>query len=176
MLTLMLLARFQLQQVAAGHLFLFSMPWDAPPSAIELIDAKLSVAETQTAAVVVVAVIALVLMITGPVATKRLREQKLFSRSLQIVFAVAVCADMFSTVWFFHVQGIDFEFHPAIRLFGYAYGRTMGPIAGKLIQAAGVLYVAMLLKGRGILLIYCVSAVYMAAAIYNVLQTVSAIN
>ncbi len=173
---LMFLANDQLQRVATGQLFLFTMPWDAAPTHVELVDAKLSVAETQTAAVFAVAAIGLAVMMTGPAVLKTVRQQTLVSRILLLGFTIAVLADMLSTVWFFHAQGIDFEFHPAIRLFGYAYGRTIGPIAGKLIQAGGIIYVAVLLKGRASFLIYLTSAVYLAASIYNVSQTLAALS
>lgn len=171
-----LLAHFELERIAAGKLLLLAFPWEAKPSTVEGIDAKLSVSENYAPALIALLIIGMTVMLTWPIAKKSWQEPRLWTRSVITIFAFAVLADMFSTIWFFHVQGIDFEFHPAIRLFGYAYGRTVGPIAGKLIQAAGILYVAILLKGQGRFLIYVVTAVYLFASIYNVSQTLAVLK
>ena len=174
---LVLLAHFELERVAQGELLLFALPWEAKPATVEIVDAKLSVRENQTSAIIALLIMGIAVMLTGPMAKKSLDERRPMIRSnMAKIFVFAVIADMLSTIWFFHVQGIDFEFHPAIRLFGYAYGRTIGPIAGKLIQAGGIIYVAVLLKGRASFLIYLTSAVYLAASIYNVSQTLAALS
>ena len=174
---LVLLAHFELERVAQGELLLFALPWEAKPATVEIVDAKLSVRENQTSAIIALLIMGIAVMLTGPMAKKSLDERRPMIRSnMAKIFVFAVIADMLSTIWFFHVQGIDFEFHPAIRLFGYAYGRTFGPVAGKLIQAGGIIYVAVLLKGRASFLIYLTSAVYLAASIYNVSQTLAALS
>ena len=83
-------------------------------------------------------------------------------------FGLAVAADLVTTIYFFHVKGIIYELHPGVRLFGYAYGRTVGPILGKAVQALGVLAIASLLGSRGGWLTLAVGAIYLVAAIYNV--------
>ncbi|MEP3479264.1 MAG: hypothetical protein ABJZ55_08460 [Fuerstiella sp.] len=173
----MLLAHFELERVAQGDLLLFALPWEAKPATVEIVDAKLSVRENHTSAIIVLLIMGIAVMLTGPMAKKSLHEQRPLIHSVMAkIFVLAAVADMLSTIWFFHVQGIDFEFHPAIRLFGYAYGRTFGPVAGKLIQAGGIIYVAVLLNGRASFLLYSASAVYLVASIYNIAQTLTALN
>ena len=88
-----------------------------------------------------------------------------------IVFAIAVLADLITTVRFFHSKGIVFELHPGIRLFGYAYGRSVGPVLGKSVQALGLLAVACLLSPRGANgLLIIASAAGGLAAIHNLVN------
>lgn len=166
-------AYFELQRVATGNLLIVAMPWEPIASEFERRDAIQSATDYRLTALVALGAIGLVIAATGPLKLTQTGRPHAFAQKTIIVFSVAVLADLFSTVWFFHAQGIDFEFHPAIRLFGYAYGRTIGPIAGKLIQAAGILYVSVLLNERGNVLISLVSAAYLIAAIYNVAQTLA---
>ena len=91
-------------------------------------------------------------------------------RVLTGVFLLGVLADLATTVWFFHDGGIDLELHPGIRFFGYAYGRTVGPIAGKAVQTLGVLAIARYSGRLGLVLLTIVTCFYAAAAIYNVSQ------
>src|SRR5262245_31527822 len=91
--------------------------------------------------------------------------------SVCLCFAASVIADLATTMWFFHTHGIEFELHPGIRLMGYAYGRTIGPFAGKTIQAIGILLVSVLMpeQWRGKLLLLAAIG-YFAAAVYNLAQ------
>lgn len=175
-LATIVVADIELRRVAAGNLCLLSMPWDSVASDFERHDAIHSAKEHRFIAPVAVGVIGLVIAATGPIVLAEVQKPRGSTPKTIIVFSAAVLADMLSTIWFFHVQGIDFEFHPGIRLFGYAYGRTVGPIAGKLIQAAGVLYVSVLLTKHGSILIYVVSTAYFIAAIFNVFHTLAATN
>lgn len=171
-LTLAAVADFELQRLSNGHLFLLKMPWELAPSEVETEDARQSATENRIPAFLAIIVIGFIVVATGSGVSSRLTKERLLSRFVLSLFAVAVIADLLSTIWFFHSLGVEFEFHPAIRLFGYAYGRTFGPIAGKLIQAAGIIYVSALLKERGRYLLYVVSAAYLAAAVYNISQTI----
>ena len=89
---------------------------------------------------------------------------------LTTVFLLSVGADMVTTLWFFHDGGIDLELHPGIRLFGYAYGRSAGPILGKAVQAIGVAGVACVSGRIGSLLLGTVTCLYVFAAVYNISQ------
>lgn len=166
------LANSELERLKNGQLFRFAMPWETPPSEVETMDAIQSATENRIPAFGVVAAIGLIGMTTGSTVVNRLTKKESLPKFALSLFAVAVVADLGSTIWFFHALGVEFEFHPAIRLFGYAYGRTAGPIAGKLIQAAGIIYVSALLKERGRYLICVVTVAYLAAAAYNVSNTI----
>ena len=87
------------------------------------------------------------------------------------MFAAAAIADLATTLAFFHAQGIDLEFHPAIRLFGDAYGRTVGPIAGKMVQAIAIIVLSRFLGRFGPWLLVLATAIYGIAAAYNLLGT-----
>mgnify|MGYP006240355203 CR=1 FL=1 len=50
------------------------------------------------------------------------------------IFFVCALADLLSTLLFFSSGNIDHEFHPGIKLFAYAYGRTVGIVLGKAFQ------------------------------------------
>ena len=47
---------------------------------------------------------------------------------------LAAVADMFSTVYFMHVEGAAMERHPTIRLLSLFLGPMLGPVVGKLWQ------------------------------------------
>lgn len=158
-------AHHQLQRLIEGRLYLLSLPWDAAATDVQIEDARQSAAENQWNAVLVILVLGVVLSVTARSVCQPRHWQ--WNRPILLVFALSVLADLATTIWFFHGLGVEFEFHPAIRLCGYAYGQTIGPILGKTIQAVGVLYVAILLKNRGHWLLILVSTVYSAAAIYN---------
>jgi hypothetical protein len=89
---------------------------------------------------------------------------------LTALFQLSVLADLVTTLWFFHDDGIDLALHPGTRLFGYAYGRTIGPLLGKTVQAVGVLGVAHIIGRGGVVLLSTVTCFYVLAAVYNISQ------
>jgi len=151
-------------------LFAIRAPWDAAPTEFEKQDARDSAADMQLPAIVFLLVVGFVVTLAGPSRFQTPLSSGRRQRLLVLAFIVSVLADLGTTLWFFHDGGIDLELHPGIRLFGYAYGRTAGPIAGKLVQAAGILIVARWLGRGGSSLVAAVTLLYAAAAIYNVLQ------
>ncbi len=163
-------AWFELQRVRDGGLFLVSASWDTAATEIEKQDALRSAADMQWPAVVFLVIAGSAITLTGPARFQNRLQLSRTDRFLVAVFIISVLADLSSTLWFFHDGGIDLELHPGIRLFGYAYGRTFGPVAGKLVQAIGILAVACWLGRPGRVLMVIVSAFYLAASIHNVLQ------
>lgn len=157
----------ELQRVEDGRLFLFALPGETNPSRFEKTDARESASNNKQLAAAALIAIGLLVTVAGPKSISNLSKLRTTTRTLLLLFAVAVVADLLSTILFFHQTGIDNELHPAIRLMGYRYGRTMGPIFGKVIQATGVLFVAAQLDTRGRWLIILVTVVYFAAAVYN---------
>lgn len=164
------IAVLELQRVKDGRLFMFSLPHEAVPSDVEIADAAESAIHNKYPAIAAILGIGLIIAVAGPFSYSS--NWNFASHSLLVVFAVAVVADLLTTISFFHTQGIEHELHPAIRLFGYAYGRTIGPILGKTIQALGVVGVATLLGRRGSWLIGVVTVVYSVAAIYNLSKAI----
>ena len=161
------IAWMELQRVEDGELFLCAFPGEAPPSAFEKKDAHQSAVENKRLAVAALVAIGLIASVAGPTSIANMRECKMVTRTVLSCFVLAVVADLLTTILFFHQTGIDNELHPAIRLLGYAYGRTIGPVLGKAIQALGVLFLAAQLKAYGRLLVIVVTVVYFAAAAYN---------
>jgi len=166
----LLTAVFELQRVGEGRLFALSLPWDADPTLIEIQDAKMSAAEYRFPAVLFLALVGIVVTLNGPKRLAKPTEPSRIWRILIAVFLVSVLADLATTLWFFHDGGIDQELHPGIRLFGYAYGRTIGPLLGKTVQAIGVLGVAHVIGRGGTVLLSTVTCFYVLAAVYNISQ------
>ncbi len=164
---LMALAFLEIERVGRGELFVFSFPWDRAPSQSELNDAKRSARESLLPALLSLAMVGL---ITGYAFPKRRRSTQTLPRFWRLpllLFALAVLADLGTTLWFFHVRGVDHELHPGIRLVSYAYGRTVGPVLGKLVQAVGILMLSSLFARHGGTLMISVTPLYFIAAIYN---------
>lgn len=160
-------AWYELRRVEQGQLFAVSFSWDAPASSLEVQDAQATAADYLVPAMGFLTLAGVVVASAGPrrvipaVAPSRLR------RWLTVIFLASVVADLSTTLWFFHDGGVDLELHPGIRLFGYAYGRTTGPVAGKLVQAAGILLVSRLNDRAGLVLLGVVTCFYFSAAAYN---------
>ncbi len=165
------IAAIELRRVEEGRLFLFPLPWEALPSDVEIVDAHDSAVENTLPAIAAVALIGLVMVVAGPASFSNLREYRIANRKILFCFGAAVAADLLTTILFFHQSGIENELHPAIRLFGYAYGRTTGALLAKAIQAGGVLFLAAFLKRHGRSLLILVTILYSVAAVYNLLQS-----
>lgn len=164
------IAWLELQRVRDGRIFLFAVSWDAEPTVIEKQDARQSAKDMLLPAIAFLLVAGTAVSLSGPDRFHNWLPSTRMKRLLVSVFLISVLMDLGSTLWFFHDGGIDLELHPGIRLFGYAYGRTVGPIAGKLVQAVGILAVACWLGRSGSALIALVTVFYLAASIHNVLQ------
>lgn len=161
---------WQLVQIQQGQLFLVQLSGEKPASSYELFDAKRSATQFLIPAVLCVILLgglALFLIIRW--------EQLKFtdSKTWKAVAAILIiCAiiDLVTTIRFFNQQGVHLEVHPGIRLFGYAYGRTVGPFLGKTVQAIGIIFVSKLMGRAGTLLLTLVALIYLATGIYNSLQ------
>lgn len=172
LLTVMIavIAWLELQRVGDGRLFLFAVSWDAEPTAIEKHDARQSATDMQLPATAFLLVAGTAVSLSGPDRFQNWLPSTRMQWLSVSVLLISALMDLGSTLWFFHDGGIDLELHPGIRLFGYAYGRTVGPIAGKLVQVVGILAVACWLGRSGRVLIVIVTVFYLAASIHNVLQ------
>lgn len=166
----LLLADLELRRIAAGNLFLLSIAGEAPPSRVELVDARRTAAAcTWPARIAILAIGSLVILtLHRKPAEPSLRP---IGPWLLALFAFSAVGDLVSTVAFFHQEGIDHEVHPAIRLFGYAYGRTAGPILGKSLQVGGVILLSAYLPKYGRWIVMAATVLYLLAAIHNLSQT-----
>lgn len=160
----------ELRRVERGKLFLWALPGERAASDVEVVDARQSAAAYQYPAICAVLAIGVVIAWFGPIA----EPSDAAPWSLLVlavlgmaVLGMAVLADVITTVRFFHTQGVFEELHPAVRLFGYAYGRTVGPVLAKLVQLVGVLAIAFILGRRGWWVIAAATILYFGAAAYN---------
>ena len=173
--SLVLVAWWSLNRVQHEKLFLFPLPFDRAPFAVEIHDAT-SVARTWTIPALVFLAVATTAVAgherTSPVAAaigwvRRLRELLRMHPKLCVVFAVASLADFISTAIYFHWHRIDDELHPGIKLVTYAFGLSLGCLAGKGIQALLALAIGAVFPkmARPILIVLIVA--YGAAAVWN---------
>ncbi len=152
-LALLAIAWWLLGRVAAGWLFLLAIAVDYPATAGEIVDARESAQYYFVPAVACVAATTSVLawaMRRGVRASAALARRAIAvlvndHRVPVGLFLAATFADLVTTLWFVHHAGLEFEVHPGIRLFGYALGRTAGPVLGKALQCAGIVLLAALL-------------------------------
>lgn len=167
-IALMAVATCELHRVRRGELFLFPTTFDSQPSAHELYDAEVSASRWFVPALVAIGLCCGLGYFLGVGPTAARNRMALRTRTaLSVVFLVATACDLFTTLWFFHELGIDVELHPGVRLLGYAYGRTAGPMIAKAVQAAGVLWLAERLPRGGNLLLAATSLAYVLAAAHN---------
>lgn len=86
---------------------------------------------------------------------------------LFVVVAVAAYADMLSTIWFMHIDGIEHELHPIIRFVAGAFGPLAGPVIGKVGQLAGILLLTLYLRRLAVYIFVATTIMYSWAAWYN---------
>lgn len=175
LLSVLVMAWHSLQHVLQHRLFAWPLPVDSLEFPCECSDSATAARRWTVPAMMFLGAVAITILIavrTGPVESicwLRKRLDELFrAHPLTLQFFAAACiADFSSTVHYFHEYGICDEVHPGIKLVTYAWGRTLGCLAAKLIQAAvGLLLCALLPKfARGILLIATTG--YAIAAIWN---------
>ena len=167
---LMVISWIELRRIEGGRLFLAALPWDRAPSDVEVLDAKASATNCIIPAMLSLSMIGTLVWFAAPGVVLQQQKTSKVWRPLMIAFVLAVLADLVTTIWFFHARGIDHEFHPGIRLFGYGFGRTVGPIAGKTVQAAGVIAVCLCWHRARLVLLSVVTLIYSVAAVFNVSQ------
>ena len=85
-----------------------------------------------------------------------------------ILTFIAAMADMFSTVYFMHIEGAEFERHPTIRLFSMIFGPMVGPIVGKLWQLMALIIITIYLRKWALYIFVAVIILYSWAAWYNI--------
>jgi hypothetical protein len=172
---MLIVAWKSLRNVSQHGLFSYPLPVDPPEFPREWPDSATAATIWTMPAMVFLAVVSLTILTTvrmGPFETVRWLQQRLrelfqsHPLTLQF-FAVACIADFASTVHYFHEYGITDEVHPGIKLVTYAWGRSLGCLAAKSIQAAiGLLICALLPRfARAILLV--AASGYAMAAIWN---------
>lgn len=173
--SVLIAAWHSLQRVLQHRLFAWPLPVDPPEFPCEWGDSANAASTWTIPAMLFLGVVAITILVSvrmGPVESIALvfkRLEGLFRAhpvTLQF-FAAACVADFASTVHYFHEYGICDEMHPGIKLVTYAWGRTLGCLAAKLIQAGvGLLLCALLPNiARGILLVATTG--YAIAAIWN---------
>jgi hypothetical protein len=80
----------------------------------------------------------------------------------------AATADMFSTIYFMHFEGMEIERHPTIRLLSLFLGPVLGPVVGKLWQLVTILVVTVYLRRWAAYIFVTVIILYFWAAWYNI--------
>jgi hypothetical protein len=93
-----------------------------------------------------------------------------FHRHRHLIAAVCIAAfaDMLTTIRFMHIDGIDHEMHPAIRLVATIAGPLLGPILGKLAQLAAIWLVTLYARRLAPYIFVAATMMYAWAAWYNV--------
>lgn len=128
---------FFFNRIAHGQLFLFSLPWELPPSASELRNAKELGEWLLLSPIPISAGIWLFLTYCSfrPFdGLSRMNSVGITLVSLQVLAIVATALDCWSTVLLVSRFGIEGEVHPGIASFSYMFGRTTGTVFGKLFQ------------------------------------------
>ena len=165
-----------IDRVRHRRLFLLALWLDRPATETELLDARASADYYLLPALGCIAAITLVVdwaTRRGVAASLRLfwvQIRRLLAHHPVLVwaFAVATAADLATTLWFFHARGIELELHPGIRLVGYAFGRTSGPLMGKGVQFVGIFVVAALLPRIAPVILVVATITYFLAVVYNI--------
>lgn len=170
-----IVAALSLAWLRQHHVFLLHLPFDREASQEEVYDARVMsrqwfpyVAIFLTLGAGVVVSVAR----SGPLETlsglfRELRRQVAGQRMLYAAFAVTCLLDLATTWAYCQKYTLADELHPAIKLMGYAYGLTVGVVAAKLLQAALVLLMTVVLPRWGRLLLVVTMLGYAAAAVWN---------
>jgi len=166
-LTLMLMGTMQwlFSRVAAGHLFLWPCPGDAVASMSERQDAIATVQTWRLAAFLATTLFG-ILFYCGTL-TPRPSSRRRIPWGALFFLLIATLLDGLSTLHFFHAQSIDLELHPGIRLSGYAFGRTTGPILGKGGQLAGLILIGQAIPAWKTQLYVTAAVLMLLAAAHN---------
>jgi hypothetical protein len=81
---------------------------------------------------------------------------------------LAAMADMYSTIYFMRIEGVDMERHPTIRLLSFFLGPVLGPVVGKFWQLGAVFAVTVYLRRWAFYIFVTVIILYTWAAWYNI--------
>lgn len=166
---LVCLAYVELTRIRERNVFLFSLPWDAPPTWVELHDAAESANRYFAPAIAVVIAVTTLTFVAIQAGVspsiKRLPKNFLF------LFIVSAVADAVTTLYFCHISGLQREIHPGIRLFGYAYGRSTGIFFGKIVQVIGILAFSTCLGRANAIFLAIAAGLCSFAAIWNLTQS-----
>ena len=87
---------------------------------------------------------------------------------LLLATTLAAIADLMTTIRFMHIDGIEHELHPAIRLVSWALGPLAGPIFGKLAQLAAIVLVTVYARRLAGYVFFTTTVMYAWAAWNNV--------
>lgn len=144
---------FRLQ---SGHLYLISLPWDGSASADEIADAAArSRAFLWGPAVAMTCLFGLALLAPLAPPTRFVREIPARVQSafrihpwLATTLLVAGSLDFATTFAFFQRGQMHLETHPGVVLTAYAFGRTVGLIAAKMVQLGGLILLVSYLSRR----------------------------
>lgn len=79
----------------------------------------------------------------------------------------ATVADMLSTIYFMHIEGVSAESHPMFRMLSLFLGPTLGPIVGKLWQLTGIGVLTVYMRRWAFYIFFAVIILYTWAAWYN---------
>jgi len=85
-----------------------------------------------------------------------------------ILTFIASAADLLSTVYFMHVEGVGLERHPTIRLLSMLFGPMVGPIIGKFWQLMALIFLTVYLRKWALYIFVAVIILYGWAAWYNI--------
>lgn len=176
-LVTVLVADAELRRLATGQVRVVTCPWDAPATSREFADAKSTAKQFRCPAILSVLVIGCVALIAGRRLQGPVPPSPSWSWRLALsILCLGTAADLATTLWFFHHGGIDLETHPAIRLFGYAYGRTLGPVLAKSLQCGALWWLSRRWPRWGIPLAWCAGVAAFAAAVHNAGMVKSSFN
>jgi len=165
---LMVIATSELHRVRSGRLFLFPTAFDNQPSIHELHDAEASARRWLLPALLAIGCACGLGYFLGSHRRDGSRQTiRRTWRTFSVALLLAAALDLFTTLSFFHERGIDVELHPGVRLLGYAYGRTAGPVIAKTTQVVGILWLSERLPRGGNALLATTSLVYALAAAHN---------
>jgi hypothetical protein len=168
-------AWLSLWAVQSGFLFAYPLPVDPQPFDHEYSDAIRAAREWTVPALAFLSVASIAVLVgvrQGPIDAAhyvRMRQRQLFdSHSALCHFFILACiADFASTARYFHEIGISDEFHPAIKLIAYAWGRSIGCLIAKSIQGILVLLVCAVFPKIARTTLLVTIAAYTAAAVCN---------
>lgn len=163
-------AFFEIQRVADGRLFALSLSWENPPNAAEVADSRASAQRYLIPALLSLVMLGVVARFAIPHWIEQRSELPKAWWTLTMIFLLSVVTDLASTIWFFHTHGINHELHPGIRLFGYAYGRTLGPMLGKTVQALCVIGISISIPRLSLPLLAACTLLYFIGTAFNLAQ------
>ncbi len=88
-------------------------------------------------------------------------------RKYVAAFLLTLAVDTISTIHFMTATGPEQEFHPVVRMAGYAYGPILGPVLAAFFKALAALIVVLYCRKLAVPLFTTASIVYLFAGFYN---------